>query len=372
MHKTFNKLYPSLAAGLSFLIVAGCNSGEAKKEKETHAVAPPAAEVVLVQKQQLTASLQMPGELVAFQQVDIYAKVSSFVKKIHADVGTQVTQGQLLATMEAPEIGSQLSGAESKLKSFEAIYLASKANHERLLETSKTPGTISPNDLDLALARQKSDYAQLQAAKAAYHEVTANKDYLEIRAPFNGIITARNVNPGAYVGPSGKGSELPMFTLQEQKKLRLVIAVPEAYSSYLHDNSEVKFSVKAFPGQVFSAKVNRLAGALDTKLRSQRIEMDVLNPDKKLLPGMIADVNLPLNNKDSSLTAPKSAVLNATTGTFVIRVNGKKAEWVPVQKGNEVNGNVELFGKLNAGDTLIKAANEEIGDHSTVHIQLKN
>lgn len=201
------------------------------------------------------------------------------------------------------------------------------------METSKTPGTISPNDLDLALARQKSDYAQLQAAKAAYHEVTANKDYLEIRAPFNGIITARNVNPGAYVGPSGKGSELPMFTLQEQKKLRLVIAVPEAYSSYLHDNSEVKFSVKAFPGQVFSAKVNRLAGALDTKLRSQRIEMDVLNPDKKLLPGMIADVNLPLNNKDSSLTAPKSAVLNATTGTFVIRVNGNKAEWVPVQKG---------------------------------------
>ncbi len=87
---------------------------------------------------------------------------------------------------------------------------------------------------------------------------------------------------------------------------------------------------------------------------------------------MIADVNLPLNNKDSSLTAPKSAVLNATTGTFVIRVNGNKAEWVPVQKGNEVNGNVELFGKLNAGDTLIKAANEEIRDHSTVHIQLKN
>lgn len=373
MRNTFNKRYPSLAVGLSLMIAAGCNSGEAnKKEKSASAVTPPPAEVVLVKKQQMTASLQIPGELVAFQQVDIYAKVSSFVKKIHADVGTQVTQGQLLATMEAPEIGSQLSGAESKLKSFEAIYLASKANYERLLETSKTPGTISPNDLDLALARQKSDYAQLQAAKAAYHEVTANKDYLEIRAPFNGIITARNVNPGAYVGPSGKGSEMPMFTLQEQKKLRLVIAVPEAYSSYLHDNSEVKFSVKAFPGQVFNAKVNRLAGALDTRLRSQRIEMDVLNADKKLLPGMIADVNLPLNNKDSSLTAPKSAVLNSTTGTFVIRVNGNKAEWVPVQKGNEVNGSVELFGKISAGDTLIKAANEEVRDKSTVRIKLSN
>jgi RND family efflux transporter MFP subunit len=373
MHNTFSKLYLSAAAGFSFIALAGCGSGEVnKKEKEAHVPAPAAIEAVQVKKQQLTSLLQIPGELIAFQQVDIYAKVSSFVKKVHADVGTQVSQGQLLATMEAPEIGSQLSGAESKLNSFEAIYLASKANYERLLETSKTPGTISPNELDLALAKQKSDYAQLQAAKAAYHEVTDNKRYLEIRAPFSGIITSRNANPGAYAGPSGKGSELSMFTVQEQKKLRLVIAVPEAYSSYLHNNSEVKFSVKALPSQVFTAKVTRLAGALDAKLRSQRIEMDVANADKKLLPGMVADVSLPLNSKDSSLTAPRSSVLNASTGTFVIRVNGNKAEWVVVQKGNEANGNIELFGKINAGDTIIKAANEEIRDHADVRIKLKN
>ncbi len=371
MHTAIKSITQLLCPAIALTLLHGCKPGEVKTE-EKKPVAPIVTEAVIVKQQKLTSSLQIPGELLAFQQVDIYAKMSSFVKKVHADVGTQVSQGQLLATMEAPEISSQLAGSESRLKSFEALYIASKANYDRLLETSKTPGTISPNDLDLALAKQKSDYAQLQSAKAAYREITDNKNYLEIRAPFSGIITSRNANPGAYAGPSGKGSELPLFTLQEQKKLRLVIAVPEAYSSYIGSTSEVKFTAKAFPNQVFTAKISRLSGALDTRLRSQRIEMDVLNTDKKLLPGMIAEVTIPLNSKDSSLVVPKTAILNASTGTFVIRVTGNRAEWIAVQKGNEVKENAELFGKLNAGDTLVKIANEEVRNHSVVHVSLSN
>ena len=120
--------------------------------------------------------------------------------------------------------------------------------------------------------------------------------------------TARNVNPGAYVGPSGKGSELPLFTLQEQKKLRLVLSVPEAYTSYLSNKNEVSFSVKALPNQQFKAQIKRLSGALDNRLHSQRVEMDVINNDKKLLPGMVAEVNLPLPASDSTFIVPKSAV----------------------------------------------------------------
>ncbi|SJZ35441.1 RND family efflux transporter, MFP subunit [Sediminibacterium ginsengisoli] len=361
--------------GIALLALAtlqACKSGNAEKKAEAPkvAAAPAATEAILLEKQKLSASLQIPGELIAFQQVDIYAKVSSFVRKIYVDVGSQVKQGQLLATMEAPEIGSQLSAAESRLKSFEAIYIASKANYDRLLETSKTPGTISPNDLDLALARQKSDYAQFQAAKASYREVTDNSNYLEIRAPFSGVITTRNTNTGAYVGPSGKGSDLPMFTLQEQGKLRLVIAVPETYIGYLKDNSEVNFSTKAYPGKKFSARVNRMAGALDTRLRSQRIEMDVTNADKKLLPGMIAEVNLQLNANDSSFVVPKSAILNSSTGTYVIGVTNGQVNWIPVQKGADAGGKIEIFGKLQTGDTLVKAVSEEIRDHSVIKVKL--
>jgi RND family efflux transporter MFP subunit len=346
-------------------VLWGCNpGGKTNPEKEQKAPATVTREVFSLHKEILASSLQIPGELIAFQQVDIYAKENSFVKKIYVDVGSQVKSGQLLATMEAPELNSQLSAAASRLKSQEALYIASKANYDRLVETSKTPGTIAPNDIDLALARKNSDYAQWEAAKSAYAEVENRRSYLEIHAPFDGVISARNINPGAYVGPSGKGSEYPMFTLQEQTKLRLAVSVPEAYTSYLHENDTIHFTVNAFPNQLFTARVNRLAGALDNRLRSQRTEMDVINPGRKLLPGMVADVHLSLVSRDSSFIVPRSALVNSPERVFVIRIRDNKMEWVDVKKGREANGKLEVFGKLNPGDIIVKTASEEMRDGS--------
>src|SRR5579871_3840920 len=356
-------------------VIQSCSSSSAKdeaKEKKKEVVEAPALETFNLKSGQLNSSLQVPGELVSYQQVDLYAKVNSFIKRLLVDVGSEVRTGQLLAVMEAPEINSQLSAAESKLKSQEAVYISSKATYDRLLETSKTPGTISPNDLDIALAKEKSDYAQLEAEKAAYSEVLDTKNYLEIRAPFNGVISARNVSAGAYVGPSGKGSDLPIFTLQEQKKLRLVISVPEAYASYLNGKSSVRFTVKGLPNQFFKANVSRLAGALDTKLRSQRTEMDVINNDKKLLPGMIAEVDVPLNGNANTFIVPKTAVVNSTVKPFVIKVINNKAQWVKVQMGRTAEGKQEIFGDLSLHDVLIKNANEEIRDGQDVKTVLKN
>ena len=190
--------------------------------------------------------------------------------------------------------------------------------------------------------------------------------YLQIRAPFSGVITARNVNTGAYVGPSGKGSELPLYTLQEQKKLRLVLSVPEAYTGYLRQKNAVSFTVKAFPNQEFTAQINRMAGALDSRLHAQRIEMDVINEHKKLLPGMVAEVNLPLPSNDSSFVVPKTAVVNSTESVFVIRVVNDKAEWIHVKTGRDSEGLIEIYGKLNPGDLLLKAATDEIRNGSKV------
>lgn len=365
---------------ISFLLLTSiavalhsCSESGAKDEKSgAAAVAPaPALSVFSLEKGAISSSIRIPGELVAFQQVDLYAKVNSFIKKLYADVGTEVSAGQLLVTMEAPEINSQLSGAESRLKSQEAIYLSSKATYDRLLETSKTPGTVSQNDLDLAFARQKSDLAQLEAARAAHREVGDNRNYLEIRAPFSGVITARNVSAGAYVGPSGKGSEMPIFTLQEQKKLRLVVSVPEAYTSYLDNQSEVKFTVKSLSGKQFTGRVIRLAGALDRKLRSQHIEIDVANNDKALLPGMVAEVAIPLTGNGNNFLVPSSAVLNSSKGVYVIRVENNKTRWVPVTTGRSESGKTEVFGDLKEGDTLITTAGEEVRDSAVANVQLK-
>src|SRR5258706_9153327 len=157
---------------LGVLLIGGlnrCTSSEGKsEEKNTEPDKIATVDVVAIEKAVLTSSLTMPGELISFQQVDLYAKQTSFVKKMYVDVGSEVKAGQLLAILEAPEITSQLAGAESRWQSLEAVYIASKASYDRLLETSKTPGTISPNDLDQALAKMNSDFKQLEASQAAY------------------------------------------------------------------------------------------------------------------------------------------------------------------------------------------------------------
>ncbi|GAA4303494.1 efflux RND transporter periplasmic adaptor subunit [Compostibacter hankyongensis] len=343
-------------------LIQGCGaSGTGAPAADTAAVRNqgPEPEVFVLRKGQLSSSLKIPGELIAFQQVDLYAKVSSFVRKLYVDVGSEVHRGQRLAEMEAPELSSQLAGAASRLKSQEAVYLASKATYERLLQTSKTPGTVSQNDLDLADAKQKSDLAQLEAARAAYREISDTRGYLEMNAPFSGVISARNVSPGAYVGPAGKGSEQPVFTLQEQRHLRLVVSVPEAYTDYLKRQREVRFTVGALAGRTFGARITRLAGALDTRLRSQRIEMDVDNADRKLLPGMVAEVTLPVKGDTGTFVIPSSAVLNSTEGVFVIKIAGGKASWVPVETGHRAGDSTEIYGALSEGDVLLTTANEE-------------
>jgi len=374
MNKMRNKLIiPAVGVLLTVSVFSSCSSSDGEERKPgkaeaTHADSSAAPVAVFsLEKGRLSTNFVTPGELIAYQQVDLYAKVSSFVKKLYVDVGSEVKEGQLLVTMEAPELGSQLASAQSRVKSQEALYIASKANYDRLVETSKTPGTISQNDIDQADARQKSDLAQWEAAKSAYSEVAETLKYLEVRAPFSGIISARNVNPGAYVGPSGKGSELPMFTLQEQKHLRLVVSVPEAYTGFLSQKDEVKFTVKALPSQVFKAKVNRLAGALDNRLRAERTEMDVYNDNRQLLPGMVAEVNLPMPAQDSTFVVPVTAVVNSTERVFVIRVGSDhRAEWVDVKTGRSEGGKMEVYGDLKPGDQLVKVASEERRNGSVI------
>jgi len=351
---------------------ASCNSDKKEKEqiaqteKQEQAVEVPAVELVPAQKGKLSSAITVPGELIPYQEVDLYAKITSYVKTLSADIGSQVKAGQLMATLEAPEINSQLAAAQSRIKQQEAVYYASKATYDRLLSTSKTPGTISQNDLEQAEAKKNSDLANVDAAKSTYKEVAANLNYLQIRAPFDGVVSARSVNLGAYVGPAGKGSDQPLFVIQDQKRMRLVISVPGQYTGGLSNKDEVAFSVKALPNQKFKAKIMRLAGALDEKLRAERVEMDVYNKDKKLLPGMYADVDVPIPSRDSAYIVPKTAVVTSTERVFVIRVTNHHAQWVDVKKGFQSGNQMEIYGDIKPGDNLVKQATDEIRDGSKV------
>lgn len=344
-------------AALALLLLYSC--GEEKKEAAPAPETP--TETFDLQKQKMQSEVRLPAELQGFRQTDIYAKVSSFVKELKVDIGSQVKAGQLLIVLEAPEISSQLAAAESRLHSAEAVYTASNATYNRVLETSKVEGTISKNDLDVSLSRKSSDFAQLQAAKAAYREIQVMQSYLQIRAPFDGVISARNVNTGAYVGPAGAGSTAPLLTIQDQQKLRLAVSVPEMYTAYLGANDAIQFKVIPLPNDTFTAKIARRSGALDQKLRSERVEMDVINKDRKLLPGMVAEVILPLNAKDSTFVVPKTAVVSSSERTYVITTDGEKLHRTGIVKGREYGDNIEIYSdSLKVNQKLVKAASEEM------------
>ncbi|MFV5695276.1 efflux RND transporter periplasmic adaptor subunit [Flavobacterium sp. LB3P122] len=347
-------------AALFFL--SSCNSN---KKVEPVAEIEPKMETFSLAKAKLTTDLRLPAELSGFSQVDLFAKVTSYVKNLKVDIGSDVKQGQLLIELEAPEISSQLAAAESRLHSQEAIYTASNSTYQRLLETSKVEGTISKNDLELALSKKKSDYAQLAAARAGQREIKIMQNYLQIRAPFNGKVTARNVNTGAYVG---QGAQVPLLTIQDQKKLRLSVSVPEAFTGYLKVGEVITFNVVSLRGETFQAKISRMSGALDLKLRSERVELDVINSDGKLLPGMVAEVLLPLNSKKETFVVPKSAVVNSAEGIFLIKVVNNKAQHIKISLGLEVDDQIEVFSDLlQQNDILLSKANEEIKEGATIN-----
>lgn len=356
------KFYPLF---MVFFWVISCN--EEQKEDKKRPIPPSFTNVVQVGTGNLVSTLTLPGELVSFQKVDLYAKENSFVKKVRVDIGSVVKKGELLATLEAPELNSQLNTAKAKMGAQESIWISTKFTYSKLLETSKTPGTISLNDLQEALAKRNSDSSQYVSTVSGYKEILNRISYLEIKAPFSGIISARNINDGSYVGPSGKGSDLPLFTLEEQDHLRLVVSAPEDDISNLHKGDNVSFTVRSFPGQVFKAQLVRLGGSLSNTLKSERLEMDIGNLDQKLIPGMTATVNLTNPSLKQTLLVQKSSIMETSHGTFVIKIsNNNKAEYISVKRGNENEGLIEIFANLKPNDTIIKNANEEIREGSII------
>jgi membrane fusion protein (multidrug efflux system) len=356
--KTYHFILCLLIVGL----LASCQS----KQQAPAVTQPNGVQAFTLKEGRLSTTISIPGVLQPYQTVDLYAKENGFVKTMTVDVGSMVHKGQLLMTLDAPEMTAALKQSQEDLHAKEAIYRGSEANYNRLLKTSRTPGTISPNDLDMAHAKMSADSSSLLAARSAYQLSSDLKNYLEVRAPFDGVISSRNVYPGAYVTPSDKNSNKPMLTLQEQSKLRLVVDVPEAATNYFSNKNTVHFTVKTLPGKQFEAAVNRMAGSLNNELRSEQMQMDIPNNSKELLPGMFAQVTLQLTNVQKTFVVPQNAVAQNSQRIFVIRIANHTAQWVDVKKGRETTDSLEVYGALKTGDLLIRNATDELKNGTVI------
>lgn len=354
-------VYTALALSL-IIIPASCKEKTAP-QKEAAPMMMPAMETVIIKKSNPKVDLKLPGELVPDQETALFAKVQSYVKKINVDIGLHVSAGQVLMVLEAPEIQSQAANAKAKWQAQEAIYAATKSNYERVYKANETKGAIARDALDQITARKLSDQAQLNAAKSAYHEVQDINRYLVIRAPFSGVITERNVDTGAYVGPMGG---TPLMVIQNTSKLRLSLSVPEASVPYLNVGDTISFKVNALPEKSFKARISRKSGSLDLKLRSEKIEADFINHSRELKPFMVAESMIPLQNKEATFFIPRSALVESNMGIYIIRKENGKAKFVPVKKGRILNDTIEVFGDLSEGDQIIKKGNEEIVEGSLI------
>jgi len=359
-------------------LLIGCNSTDAAQDQASAAspektTVPLSADVrydaVRVTATQPAQSLSLPGELDSYFQTDIMPRVSSYVKALHADIGDHVRQGQVLAELDAPELTAALSEARSKESVAQASFQASRGTYRRLRQTARTAGAVSPLNLDQARTQATSDSLNVVAARSHYQAAAQMAAYLRITAPFAGVITDRTLAAGAFVGPGGQ-SGVPLFRLKQLSRLRLRVAVPEAYVGDIHAGSPVQFNVRTFPGRMFTGKIDRVAGNVMPGTRAETVEIDITNPQEQLKPGMFASATIPIKAPQSSLFVPKSAVVSTAERTYVIRVVAGKTELVDVQKGDENAGQVQVFGTLKAGDVVLKAGNEEIVAQQPVQVAL--
>jgi RND family efflux transporter MFP subunit len=195
--------------------------------------------------------------------------------------------------------------------------------------------------------------------------------YLRITAPFAGVVTERNVHPGALVGPTGgPGAAAPIVRIVASSRLRLVIPVPEAYTADVATGAPLTFSVAAYPGQSFSGTVARISQTVDVSTRTMAVELEVNNADGRLAPGTFCQVGWPVRRTAPSLLVPSGSVASTTGRTFVIRVRAGRTEWVDVKTGLASGSLVEVFGDLKSGDEVAVRGTDELRSGAQVQPKL--
>ena len=315
-----------------------------------------------VEKAGVATTITLPAQLAAYQEVSIFPKVNGYVKEVLVDIGSVVSKGKLLMVLEAPELQQASLQARERFVRNKANFSLDAEQYQRFLEASATAGAVSPLDLSTIRTKMEADSALANAEKLNWQMQKTMMDYLKVTAPFDGIITERNVHPGALVSAAAK--DKPMLELKQVNHLRLQAAVPEAMAGSLKNGDTVSYYLNAMPGKKMTGIINRQSGNMNAQYRSEKMEIDVNNKDGQLSPGMYASVVLYARGNANALCVPKSAVVTSTERKYVLLSDGNKITKVDVRTGNETAGKIEVYGALQAGTKIIANATDEISERN--------
>jgi RND family efflux transporter MFP subunit len=295
-------------------------------------------------------SLQLPGQTMPYTDAPILAQTSGYLKKWYFDIGAKVKAGAVLAEIDTPEVDQQLAQAQAQLKVAQAARNLAEVTYRRDQDLFKN-NVIAAQDFDTAADNYAGSQSTVIVDQAIVSRLEALEAFKIVRAPFDGIVTARNTDIGAFV-PSGSGTQL--FRMAQNSTLRVYVVVPQAFSTFVKVGGEAELAVNEYPGRTFAAQVVSTAGAINTTSKRLLTELEVPNPTGELLPGSYAQVTLQLKTDNGGVMIPPRTLLfqSGAPAVAVVHPDGK-VEVRKVSINRDLGNRLEISKGLSQSDQII-------------------
>lgn len=307
----------------------------------------------------------LPGSLTAYSEASIYARTNGYLRKFYVDIGARVTEGQLLAEIEAPDVDAQLRQVTSALTQSKANLEIARLNYDRQ-KSLRTQNVNSAQELDQARTTFEASQAAVESAQANLQNLQVQQGFQKITAPFAGIVTRRNTDIGALIN-SGAGTSTELFRVASTDPLRAYISVPQSSSPFVKVGAAAWVELAEFPGQKFEGKVARTAGAIEPSSRTMLTEVQIPNQDGKLFPGAFARVHLALEGAPAQLSLPTNALLFRSEGPQVGIVDASGNVTIKLVKlGRDFEKALEVLDGITATDRIILNPSDSLANGARV------
>ncbi len=340
--------------------------------KETERETIPTVAVVYPQSEKPDEDLVLPGSLLAYEESPIYARTNGYLVKWYKDIGSRVEKGELLAKIDTPEVDQELNQTRAARLQILAQMDLAKISADRWENLRKTD-SVSAQEADQYESGYKQSQANLAAADANVRRLEQLEGFKDVYAPFSGVLTRRNVDPGALinagagVGTGAAGREL--FDVARVDPLRVYTSVPQAYAPFIKVGATTTVTLQEFPGQKFFGKVVRTAEAIDTATRTLLTEVDVPNKDGRLLPGSFGEVHFAVGSGVNKVTIPVNAMLFRAEGPRVAVVGpGSKVQLRPINIGRDYGTTLEILGGVSPTDQIVINPADSLEDGQQVSV----
>jgi multidrug efflux system membrane fusion protein len=336
--------------------------------KETEQEAVPTVAVVQPTSEAGTDELVLPANLQAFEESPIFARTTGYLLRWNKDIGSKVEKGELLASIDTPEVDQELSQARASREQIKAALGLAKISSDRWANLRKSD-SVSQQEAD----QQESGYTQAQANLAASDANVRRLEQMEsfknVYAPFSGVLTRRTVDPGALINAGAQAAGKELFDLARVDPLRVFVNVPQSYAPSMKVGLKAAVTLQEFPGQKFMGTIARTADAIDPATRTLNTEVDVPNKDGKLLPGSFGQVHFSVGNTVPRITIPVNAMLFRAEGPQAAVV-GKddKIELRSIQIGRDFGNTIEILGGLEPSDRVIINPSDSLSAGQQVHV----